>query len=258
MPTRRSRRPSAPGIRGSARGAIARLGNVEMYAAEITPGLLERGVEIEERLELPLEYVDSPRVRSARRLMRLGELERPRGDPRGARGHAPAARGDEGREQWPFGQLSRARVARRSLAAGARPRLTAHELAEQTQTSSPGLGWDGSRRWSRRTSASSSEARTSAEEALASARDNSNEFFAVFSLGVLGRLEPLGNLHAAGAHLRELPRAAPRGRAERPDEPVWADAIETLVALGELEQPRLPRALRGERRAAGSPRRGRR
>ena len=34
-------------------------------ALEITPGLLERGVAIEERLERPLLFHDSPRLMSA-------------------------------------------------------------------------------------------------------------------------------------------------------------------------------------------------
>ena len=40
--------------------------------ARVTPGLLERGVEIEERLGLELEYYDSPRYALGRQLMRLG------------------------------------------------------------------------------------------------------------------------------------------------------------------------------------------
>jgi hypothetical protein len=56
--------------------AIARLGQAETWAAEVTPGLLERGAEIEERLGLELEYMESPRVGLARLLFRRGELDR--------------------------------------------------------------------------------------------------------------------------------------------------------------------------------------
>ena len=56
--------------------AIARLGHAEVYAVEITPGLLERGAELEERLHLRLEYYESPRFFLARRLVALGELDR--------------------------------------------------------------------------------------------------------------------------------------------------------------------------------------
>ena len=53
-----------------------RLGQAETWAAEITPGLLERGAEIEERLGLVLEYCESPRYPLRRLLMRLGEIDR--------------------------------------------------------------------------------------------------------------------------------------------------------------------------------------
>ena len=73
---------------------------------------------------------------------------------------------------------------------------------------------------------------------------------------MLGRLElALGNLEAAARLPPRAARAAPCGRGQRPDAPVWADAIETLVALGELEQARdVPRArTRRTRERLGSP-----
>ena len=56
--------------------AIARLGHAEAYAVDITPGLLERGVEIEERRSLHLLYYESPRCFLARRLVASGEIDR--------------------------------------------------------------------------------------------------------------------------------------------------------------------------------------
>ena len=56
---------------------------------------------------------------------------------------------------------------------------------------------------------------------------------------MLGRLElALGNLEAAGGYLRELPGRLLAAGLNDPTQPVWADAIETLIALGELEQAR--------------------
>ena len=49
---------------------IARAAHVEMYGAEVTPGLLERGVEIEERLDRPLEATCRARSLSRTLLMR--------------------------------------------------------------------------------------------------------------------------------------------------------------------------------------------
>ena len=57
---------------------IARVAQVEAWAADITPGLLERGVEIEERLGLELDYSVSPRIYLPRLVMRLGEIDRAR------------------------------------------------------------------------------------------------------------------------------------------------------------------------------------
>jgi len=54
---------------------IARVGHCEQWAVDITPGLIERGVELEERLGLRLAYLESPRFVLARLLIKLGELE---------------------------------------------------------------------------------------------------------------------------------------------------------------------------------------
>jgi ATP/maltotriose-dependent transcriptional regulator MalT len=81
------------------------------------------------------------------------------------------------------------------------------------------------------------QARASIAEGLADAEAFSNESFVIATLGVLGRLELLlGNLQAAGDHLRELPGRLLAGGLNDPSQPVWADAIETLVALGELDR----------------------
>ena len=65
---------------------------------------------------------------------------------------------------------------------------------------------------------------------------SSNELFTVAGFGALGRLElALGNLQAAGSYLRELPAQLLAAGYNDPVNPVWADSIETLAALGELE-----------------------
>jgi DNA-binding CsgD family transcriptional regulator len=83
------------------------------------------------------------------------------------------------------------------------------------------------------------QARTSAEEGLSHARAFSGETFSIVIVGVLGRLElALGNLREAGDYLRELPRRMLDLGLNDPTQPLWADAIETLLALGELDQAR--------------------
>jgi DNA-binding CsgD family transcriptional regulator len=81
------------------------------------------------------------------------------------------------------------------------------------------------------------QARAHAEEGLASARADSEEIFIVLTLSVLGRLElALGNIEGAGGYLRELPEHLLAGGMNDPSQPVWADAIETLIALGDLDR----------------------
>jgi ATP/maltotriose-dependent transcriptional regulator MalT len=112
----------------------------------------------------------------------------------------------------------------------------AQELAEETQHSH-------ARAWAGRAKALvevdlglTDEARTSAEGALAFSNATSNELYTILSLGTLGRLElTLGNLEAAGDFLRELPEGLRARGINDPTNFVWADAIETLVGLGELE-----------------------
>ena len=116
---------------------------------------------------------------------------------------------------------------------------SAHEFGEQTQFFH-GPGWAG------RINALIEvdlglveEARRSAEAGCEFAETYSLEFFAVFALGALGRLElVVGNLAAAGERLRELPRRLLAGGLNDPTPFVWADAIETLIVLGEQEQAR--------------------
>jgi DNA-binding CsgD family transcriptional regulator len=67
----------------------------------------------------------------------------------------------------------------------------------------------------------------------------SDQGWEVLSLGALGRLElAVGNLELAGEYMRELPGRLLSLGCNDPTAPVWADAIEVLVGLGELERAR--------------------
>jgi DNA-binding CsgD family transcriptional regulator len=82
------------------------------------------------------------------------------------------------------------------------------------------------------------QARASAEEGRSYSQALS-KFHTIVGLGTLGHLElALGNLGEAGGYLRELPGRLLAGGMNDPTTPVWADAIETLIALGELKQAR--------------------
>ncbi|HET6867911.1 MAG TPA: AAA family ATPase [Solirubrobacteraceae bacterium] len=218
--------------------AIARLGQAEMWAGEVTPGLLERGAELEERYGLACGFLTSARFGLSRLLTRKGKLDRARVLLERLDGDA-VARGDElarvyvrwytSMLDWLAGDLPRALELARE----------AYELGEQTELPD-GRAWRG-----RQTALVECDlglverARASAEDGLAYSRAKSGAAFAMWCAGVLGRLElAVGNLQSAGAYLVELPERLRAAGLNDPTNPAWADAIETLVSLGELGRAR--------------------
>jgi DNA-binding CsgD family transcriptional regulator len=217
--------------------AIARVAMAETWACAITPGLVERGVEIEKTLDRSLEFHESPTIALARRLICLSELGRARSLLEEAEAKA-AARGDEGTRahvlfhrallEWFAGRWNDALA---HAAAGS-------ELAEQ-------LG-DGQLRGmllnARATvdaSRGDERARSEAEEAIAISQAVSDAVFPVWDLAALGHLElSRGNLRAADEYLRPLPAHLVSLGWDDPTDQMWPDAIETLVGLGELGEAR--------------------
>jgi DNA-binding CsgD family transcriptional regulator len=218
--------------------AIARVAMAETWACEITPGLVERGVEIEGSLEQSLEFHESPTIALARRLICLSELTPARSLLEEAESNA-AARGDEGTRahvlfhltllEWFAGQWKRALEC---ATAGL-------ELAEQ-------LGDEQLRGMILNVRATVDvslgdveRARSEAEEALAISRAVSDVVFPVWDLAALGHLElSLGNLQAAGRYLRPLPARLISLGWNDPTDQLWPDTIETLIGLGDLEEAR--------------------
>src|SRR5262249_13378736 len=85
--------------------AISRLGTAETYADEVTPGLLQRGADMEREHGLELEYLASPGIALARRAMRVDEIDEARAlyEEQAAKA---ADRGDEGTRGQVLGALS--------------------------------------------------------------------------------------------------------------------------------------------------------
>jgi DNA-binding CsgD family transcriptional regulator len=82
-------------------------------------------------------------------------------------------------------------------------------------------------------------ARAAAEEGVAIAEAVSDAMFPIWNRSVLGNLElALGNVEAAGEHLRTLPAQMLALGWNDPADNVWPDAIEAVIALRELEQAR--------------------
>ena len=217
---------------------IGHVATAEGRAGEFTPGLLARGVEIEEREGLALEYGESPSASLSRRLAGLGKLDEARSIL--ARiDETAAARGDERMRSQVAGNL-----ARLEWFAGNWP-VALDRLALAVELTTAALSRH-HRAFTGRLRALSEadlglveQARASAAEALETAEAMGDQEWRALTLGVLGRLElALGNVEAAAGYLRDLPGDLLSRGYRDPTAPLWADAIEALIAADELEQAR--------------------
>ena len=217
---------------------LARASLAEGYAAEVTPGLIERAVEIEEREGFEFEAEESPRYAHARLLMRFGDLDRAR-EVWAELEQGVMERGDETSRvmilwyetelEWLAGRWDRAR----DLAAAA------YDLTEQTQYARGRASIGRQKALLETDLGLVDQARATAEEGLAYSEETEKDHYTILTLGVLGRLElELGNLAGAADHLRALPARLLAGGMNDPTFVIWADAIETLVGLGDLAQAR--------------------
>ena len=179
--------------------SIARVALAESYAAQITPGLIERGVDLEVRHGLALEYEESPRYFMARKLRGLGRLDQSRtilhdleteATARGAENTRVVVLWAQSMLEWMSGDWSRAR-----------------HLSDAAYDLSTDIEHPHALNWVGRAKALLEvdlglleEARSSVEEGLAFVRQSHNELFTIVCLGTLGRLElALGDLDAAAA-----------------------------------------------------------
>jgi DNA-binding CsgD family transcriptional regulator len=213
---------------------IGHVAIAEGRAGDFTPGLVERGVEIEQRLALQLQYNESPSVSLSRRLAGQGDLDRARALVEEIETKA-AARGDE-------------RL--RAQAHGARARIEwfagnwqlALDLATEAHEFHPRIQHEVGLLVRLKGLAEADlglvdQARASVEAARLAAEEMSDREWAILSAGVLGRVEfALGQVDAAADHVRDLPGELLSKGYRDPTAPVWGDAIEILVAGGERER----------------------
>ena len=210
---------------------IGHVAIAEGRAGDFTPGLVERGVEIEQRLGLQLQYNESPSVSLSRRLAGEGELDRARAllDEIGTKA---AARGDERLR-------AQAHAARARIEWFAGNWQLALDLATEAHELHPRIQHEVGLVVRLRALAEADlglveQARASAEKARTTAEEMSDREWAILSAGVLGRLEfALGHLDAALGFVRELPGELLSKGYKDPTAPVWGDAIEILIASGE-------------------------
>jgi DNA-binding CsgD family transcriptional regulator len=218
--------------------AIAYGAQAEMFQGEITPGLLERGVEIEERLGLEQDWNLSPRFVLGRRLTRMGDVDGARAVLEQVASRA-LDRGDEVTRLMTLWSLTIVEWMAGRWALGLERATAAHELTQQTQHPHA-LVWVGRAKALLEADLGLvEEARTSAEDSLAFSRATANELGIIAASSVLGRLGLLlGDLDAAADRLLELPPRLHAGGFNDPTLTIWADAIELLVARRDLDHAR--------------------
>ena len=219
--------------------AIAHLGQLETYTLDVTPGLLERGIAIEQGLGRPLDFFSSPSAMLAVQLFLNDDLERARALLERA-GVGAAERGAEIERAWVLFYLmwlewlaGRWQVALSHIA-------EAKELAEQAQDEFLGPQLVNQEAFIEAHLGRIEEARAKAESVLAVFAGTSSEIHRIVCLSTLGHIElALGNLEAANRYLHDLPGQLLSFGWLEPGHPLWPDAIETLVGVGKLDQARV-------------------
>ena len=218
--------------------AIAHLGQLETYTLDVTPGLLERGMAIEQALGRPLDFFSSPSAMLAVQLFLNDDLERARALLERA-GVGAAERGAEIERAWVlFNLMWLEWLAGRWLVALSHI-AEAKELAEQAQDEFLGPQLVNQEAFIEAHLGRIEEARAKAESVLAVFAGTSSEIHRIVCLSTLGHIElALGNLEAASRYLHDLPGQLLSFGWLEPGHPLWPDAIETLVGVGKLDQAR--------------------
>ncbi len=217
--------------------ALAFTAQLENFAGDITPGLLDRALALEQRLESLRASYESPSTTLGCWLMYRDRLDEARMKLDGQVAKATAA-GDE---------LTRSGLLmhQTELECRAGNWERADELASECFElyERRGLELQGSVPLYARALVDAhlgrvDECRAACEQGLAIADTVGDTIFAWQLHGVLGFLElSLGALEAAALHLRNLPaELVALGWNEPTVYPVWPNTIEALIGLGEVAQ----------------------
>jgi DNA-binding CsgD family transcriptional regulator len=216
--------------------AIARVAMAETWTLEITPGLLERGLTIEQRIGRRLEFHESPNVTHARRLMCLSNFDVARPLLADAENEATAA-GDEGtRAHVLFHRFQVEWFTGRWVEADELATL-ALELADQLPDDQYRVIALYARALLDAHLGRVEETHTNATEALTLADTVSDALFAVQNRTVLGFLAlSQGDIAAANHELRSLPGWLYAKGWREPTDFAWPNAIEAMTGAGDLRE----------------------
>ena len=216
--------------------ALATVGGLETWLLDVTPGLLQRGVDIEQGLDDLLVFHDSPSFY-------LGMQRHFDGDLDGARSmlcdvvESAERRGDE--HTRGFGLVTLIEVDREAgrIAAALEHADTAHAIVEQMGDPQLLLMHAFLTTAALIDTGRLAQARELAAEGLAAARAMSDWTGVAFIQGRLGRAALVGgDPDAAWAHLEGQPQTLVRQGHLHPIGQMWDDAVETLIALARLDE----------------------
>jgi DNA-binding CsgD family transcriptional regulator len=216
---------------------IESLGTVchyETYTGNVTPGLIDRAVELERDALRPSNNY-SPREILGLRLMYADGLDK----ARELLEHSLTAATDLGDEIDRWSLL--VHLTQLECRAGRLSRAREHAREAEIISHHTGTLFAGATGFVRALIAAHlgqvEEARRAGTEGAASAGEEGNKLFRALNIWALGFLElSLGDSIAADAHLRPLPDELERMGYENPGvRPVYADAIEARIGSGDLD-----------------------
>jgi DNA-binding CsgD family transcriptional regulator len=216
--------------------AIARVAMAETWTLQITPGLVERGAALERDLSEPLEFHESPTIAFARRLICASELETARGLLEAAASSA-SERGDEATHVHVLFYLVMLEWFAGRWEAALDYAAAALELAEQLgDYQLRGMVLHG-RALVDAHRGDVELARAAAEEAALIAQAVSDALFPIWNAAAVGHVElALGHTDEAVQRLGGLPAKLLALGWNDPADSVWPDAIEAVIAAGELDR----------------------
>jgi DNA-binding CsgD family transcriptional regulator len=219
--------------------AIAQVALLETWRGTATPGLLERGIELERSLDRPPDFFASPGAVLGRRLLYAGALDEAR--ELFERAYANAV--EQGHEPSRLAVLLA--LSELECRAGAWERAAAHAAEGHEIVSQRGLEQSQSGLVHARALVDAhrgllERAQAEAEEGLALAEDVKAGIFTIRNRAVLGFVElTRGDAAAAHARLAELPGALAEAGYGNPGVCcVLPDAIEASLGAGDLGRAR--------------------